>query len=370
MTRKEFLKRLETMKSVPYTKNPHEWGLRNVITNFDEFKELMEHAFSFKKLKKTRDGGISVRGLITNGVFWSDNNRVSKVSKEFILVYGGRIYPIIFRPELMDQNEEDLIDENGKKMTGGYALNIWRSACKKELAPYAMRDNDEILEVKNTIQKYNITLTDLGQMKVNSTLENCFHIDINSAFPAGVVATHPEFKDFFEFHFERRKTGAVHKAIMNYSIGAAQSLTLSGNRYPELARDAIKWTNDKLKDLTRKLRKQNYTVIGYNTDGIFVQKNNPSQPFYTDEDQGPGLGQWKIDHVFDKLRFKSAGSYEYIEDGKYHPVVRGATLLDKVKPRTEWEWGDIYNAVEVRYLLNEETNNFIEVILDGQQETD
>jgi hypothetical protein len=40
---------------------------------------------------------------------------------------------------------------------------------------------------------------------------------------------------------------------------------------------------------------------------------------------------------------KSGGSYEYIEDGQYKPVVRGRTKLEETKPRSEWQWGDIFH---------------------------
>ena len=34
--------------------------------------------------------------------------------------------------------------------------------------------------------------------------------------------------------------------------------------------------------------------------------------------------------------------YEFVEDGHYEPVVRGITELDLIKPREEWQWGDIF----------------------------
>ena len=76
-----------------------------------------------------------------------------------------------------------------------------------------------------------------------------------------------------------------------------------------------------------------------NVDGIWYQGE-----IYHDEDEGPNIGQWANDHINCKWRAKSSGSYEFIEDGKYYPVVQGCTGYDCVKPRTEWEWGDIYKT--------------------------
>ena len=84
--------------------------------------------------------------------------------------------------------------------------------------------------------------------------------------------------------------------------------------------------------LTEKLEAQGYTVIGYNTDGIFYQKQD-GMDWYHDRDEGQSLGQWKTDHIFDKIRFKSAGAYEYIENGVYHPVIRGKTVYERTVPR-------------------------------------
>ena len=46
----------------------------------------------------------------------------------------------------------------------------------------------------------------------------------------------------------------------------------------------------------------------------------------------------------------SDGAYEFIEDGVYHPVLRGTSTLDAVQPdRSKWTWGDIYRQAVVCY---------------------
>ena len=60
------------------------------------------------------------------------------------------------------------------------------------------------------------------------------------------------------------------------------------------------------------------------------------------------------DHIYCQFRLKSKGAYEYIDgDGHYQPVVRGYTKLDQIKDRSEWHWGDIYQADVVKFSINE-----------------
>ena len=273
-----------------------------------------------------------------------------------MLVYAGFLYRFVYRPALSTDEVE---------FTGLDALKLMREECGDILKPYALKTNEEVAEVKKRIPKVMIKLTSFGELLRNQDIYNVVHLDINSAFPAGVVATHPEFKEFFERHYALRHKDKKHKAVMNYAIGAAQSLKIRGNRYPQLAKDGIQWTIDKLNELTSKLMSKGYLVLGYNTDGIFYKKRE-NQQLYTDKDEGTELGQWKTDAVFDKIRFKSAGSYEYEINGVYHPVVRGATRLDKIKPRSDWKWGDIYQAIPMATTIK--NNQLIEVEIEMEME--
>ena len=95
------------------------------------------------------------------------------------------------------------------------------------------------------------------------------------------------------------------------------------------------------------MRNSGRIVISYNTDGVWYDGE-----IYHGEGEGPNLGQWSNDHVNCMFRAKSAGAYEFIEDGKYYPVVRGQTTLDAIKPRSSWEWGDIYKSTSLQYYYN------------------
>lgn len=117
-----------------------------------------------------------------------------------------------------------------------------------------------------------------------------------------------------------------------------------------MAKDAIADNNKRLFDLSQKISDSGRQVMLWNTDGVWYQGD-----IYHGEGEGKKLGDWENDHVNCSLRIKSKGAYEYIEDGKYYPVLRGYTKLDKVKPRNEWKWGDIFHtdAVVIEFYWRE-----------------
>ena len=352
----EKIELLEKYKKCPLNYNKHHWGTANIISDIDEYNKVAKFAFSLKgRLEFTKGGHLNKPKWPIPGAVWVGGEEGTVSSFEFMMYYTGFLYRFVYRPKL-PTDEEDF--------TGLDALRLMREECgKKMLKPYSLKTNEEVEKVKETIPKVMIILTDYGNLKCDDEMHNVVHIDINSAFPAGVVATHPEFKEFFERHYALRHTDKKHKAVMNYAIGAAQSLKIRGNRYPQLAKDGIQWTIDKLNELTDKLKSKGYSVIGYNTDGIFYERRE-NQPLYTDEDEGTALGQWKTDAVFDRIRFKSAGSYEYEINGVYHPVVRGSTRLDKIKPRSDWKWGDIYQAIPLATIIK--NNQLVEVEIERE----
>ena len=210
---------------------------------------------------------------------------------------------------------------------------------------------DNGAEVKKTIDKPLILFRD--DIK-GFVYDNVHHIDFHNSYPAGLVNTHPEFKTTVERIYNMRNDpdkSALYKAILNYSIGWMQSL--KGGKtaaWAHLAADAIRDNNKRIIELTIKLQAAGRVILGYNTDGIWYQ----GKP-YSGAGEGKGLGQWSNDHVYCTFRAKSNGIYEFMEAGKYYPVVRGVTDLDMIKPREEWEWGDIYKTPIILYKLNRET---------------
>ena len=181
-------------------------------------------------------------------------------------------------------------------------------------------------------------------------LINCHHLDINSAYPAGLVNAYPDLTNTFKYLFDTRKTNPENKLLMNRFIGVCHSVKWGQHaNYVDLAIAAKKWCNDYIKNYINILEGSGRKILAINTDGIWYQGE-----IYHDENEGKELGQWKNDHVNCIFRMKSGGAYEYMENGKYTPVVRGFTRLDKIKPRTEWEWGDIYKTPIMWYVIEKD----------------
>ena len=228
------------------------------------------------------------------------------------------------------------------------AFNNFKSICAK----YGVNLNDykidNGLEVKKEIEKTMIRM-DAPKLTGENKTYIAHHIDIHSAWPAALARLHPEFQKPIEYIYKKKeeesKKGAdssnnVFKAILNYSIGWMQSIEKSNAQWAHLSRDAINDNNRYMRELAQQLKDSGRMVLAYNTDGIWYCGD-----IYHGAGEGEELGQWSNDHTNCAIRFKSAGSYEYIENGKYKPVVRGKTKLEQIKPRDKWEWGDIFTQL-------------------------
>lgn len=220
---------------------------------------------------------------------------------------------------------------------GMEAFHKFKDICLEKginLDDYAI-DNGE--EVKTTIEAPKISMKFI-MSKDDEGIPNCHHIDFHNSYPAGLCNTHPEFRPIVEPLYEARKEKPINKAILNLTIGYMQSLQPRVNaRWAHLSKDAIADNNRRVEDISRRLEATGREIIGYNTDGIWY-----CGEIYHGEGEGTKLGEWSNDHVNCLFRSKSDGAYEFIEDGVYHPVVRGKTNYDWVEPRDMWKWGDIY----------------------------
>lgn len=286
------------------------------------YQELLKS--DLEELKRTPSGGIC-----KNQFYCWDIRNNSTASKLTILI-GGKLWVI-------------QLGYSGKENNGiapFRAFKIFEDRCYKngiDLESYALEGAGKA--IKETIEKPFIFI---DSKYYDKTLYNVHHIDFHSSYPAGLVNTHPEFRPVVEFFFKNRKSRPEYKAVLNYTIGMMQSLRnkIVNARYAILSRDAIKDNNDRIRDLLNKLLLDGYEIIGCNTDGIWYKGDT----LYHGQGEGTELGQWSNDHIYCKFRAKSNGCYEYIEDGKYYPVMRGASTLDTEKPRDKWEWGDIYRT--------------------------
>ena len=326
----------------------YDWKIINEIDDVDEFNDIRKLCMSLGKLKLTIKGHLEKTLFLKQGMVDSITNLVSYNTLEFIAVVKGNIYRFVFRPNGSEKN-----------MTGCIALKKLEEECGDLLKPYAVVDNEQVKAIKDMIPKPKINLTNYGELVKHQELHNVFHIDLHSAYPSGLVAVHPEFKEIINKFYKERKTNEEYKAVLNYSIGTMQTLKFpKRKKYPQLALDAITWTNNKLDELTEKLKSAGFSVIGYNTDGIFAQHKDGL--LYHDADEGDGLGQWRIDYVYDRIRFKTATAYEFEVNGVYDMRYRGLP-----ERKRQYYWGAIYDLSADSYYLNPVTG-LVEVIHEAK----
>lgn len=311
------------------------------VENANKFNEILHYLQENvkEKVHRTKSGGISKSHFIR---LPSYDYKYSISGAELLILTEFGCYRIQFRPKLAETEDE-------KSMSGRKAFNEFKNILSENginLDDYAV-DNGE--EVKQEIEK---PLIKMERSMFISTEDhngytNAHHIDFHNSYPGGLMITHPEFKDVIEMMYNKRKENPIYKAILNYSIGFMQSKWV-GYKYAALSRDAINNNNARIRSVAQALKDSGRVVLAYNTDGIWYCGD-----IYHGEGEGKNVGQWENDHTDCHIRFKSAGAYEFIENGQYHPVVRGYTRLDAIKSRDEWSWGDIYKNDVIVFKLTE-----------------
>lgn len=303
-------------------------------------------------LQRTRSGGIKISN--ENRYVWDIRH---SSSGGILTVYMfGRLY--VFRVGYFNIRKE-----NPESLPPYMAFKMFKDKCKEEgidLDSYAI---DNGAEVKKEIPKPYIFIYKEYQ-NIKKTLYNVHHIDFHSSYPAGLINTHPEFDKVVRFFYNGRKDHPEYKAVLNYTIGMMQSLKVPtiNARWAHLSRDAIKDNNRRIIEMIDRLCKNNDTIIGLNTDGIWYQG-----PIYHAADEGSDVGQWSNDHQDCQFRAKSDGAYEFIENGVYTPVVRGLTSYDRINmDRTKWNWGDIFKGKLLQFEFNPEVG--LEIINESDKE--
>ena len=146
--------------------------------------------------------------------------------------------------------------------------------------------------------------------------------------------------------YAERKRKPTYKNVLNMTQGFMQS-SMVGYKYSHISKAGYVWTKQQLDILTNALTAEGFRILAYNTDGIWYQSF--SCDAYHDDNEGVDIGQWKTDHSDCKIRFKSRGCYEFIENGIYTPVFRGTSSYERTVPREQWQWGDIYSGSVVNY---------------------
>lgn len=269
------------------------------------------------KLERTSSGGIK-SGPHRKRPAW--DIKINRTCVELTVLLEEGAWRIQFRAKLPEG------------MSGRKAFTKFKRLLLKKginLDSYAIENGPE---VKEEIEKPLIGAK--SRLFYDMTFEKVNHIDFHSSYAGGLANTHPEFRPVLNELYEKREENDEYKNILNFSIGFMQSIPGCRAKWAHLSRDAIKDNNERVKNLAEILEKKGRIVISFNTDGIWYKG-----AVYHGEGEGEGLGQWHNDRVNCRFRARSSGSYEFIEKGKYYPVVRGITNTSK----KDWEWGDIYS---------------------------
>lgn len=250
-------------------------------------------------------------------------------------------------------------------VTGQDAYNKFCSVCRK----FGINIEDLAIDngkaVKDTIPSPKIDVAPLvsqgGLFGQGMDIPNCHHIDINSAFMAVIGHYYPVLQPAIKYIYEKRKadTTGTYKAILTHAYGYFQSqwCRLKGHGYAlaHLSKAAITGTNTILDNLAKELEAAGRNVLLYNTDGLWYEGD-----IYHNYAEGTALGQWKHDYTNCVLNIKSKGAYQFVgtetKTGKtiFKPVLRGVSTYERIVPRSEWKWNDIYKGINISYKFDEE----------------
>lgn len=297
---------------------------------------------------KTASGGICKKKHLLRIPCYNINFTKSSIE----LIYIGRqCYKWRFR--------SSYLDDEGKGITGKRSFEIFKRMVEElggDLNDLAIPDGKM---VKETIPSPKI---DAEDFILGREISNAYHIDLNSAFMAGIkycLLTMPQTTttqaviQTIDHLYEHRKDGTeesrYYKDILTHSYGYFQSaycvLNHHGYALAHLSKAAIEYTNKRLEEWDNKIKAANGKILAHNTDGIWfvvydIYNKKPLEELWKED---KGLGDMKLDVKAKKIRFKSKGAYEYIdENDNYTPKVRGRTRRDYITPRSQWKWGDIY----------------------------
>ena len=315
---------------------------------FNKIYRWIKNQENFNQIKRTPSGGISIERRNFKPPMW--DVRVNKAVIELTIILKEGCWRIQFRTT---HKETD----TNQNLYGSTCFKLFKSKCLEfgiDLDKYIISNGEE---VKKEIESPIIKLE--KSIYKDKTFSNVHHLDFHSSYPTGLINTHPEFKDAIEWMYQHRKEdNSKWKLVLNATIGYMQSVKCCNAKWAHLSRDAINDNNYRIRQLAFKLQNTGRVVLSYNTDGIWYMGD-----VYHDADEGKELGTWENDHTNCTFRAKSAGSYEFIEDGCYHPVVRGQTTLDTMKKREDWTWGDIYQ--ETANVLIYKWNKELGITRDG-----
>ena len=302
-----------------------------------KFNELYKELFNddkYTKIKRTKSGGISIKSSFTFFHHYAFDVRVSCGCIELTVCTPFNDQMRSYRIQYRNANYKE--EKSERFISGEQSFRIFQNEVAKDgidLEDYAVEE-EEGMKLNEEITPPDIALK--RSIWRDRTFEHVYHLDFHKFYMSGLKLSHPELAPAIDRMAQRAKHDPRFKTAMAATIGYMHS-KVCGYRYTRLSKDGINKAYQLYYEVMRELE-QEHMLIATNTDGMWY-----TGPEFHGIYEGPNLGEWQNDYKDCTIRFKSAGSYEFIEDGVYHPVVRGRTQLDKIVPREKWEWGDIYD---------------------------
>ena len=352
MKKSDLLKLLKPIEGVPnYSNLAIVWNKPMNVESVDEFNEITAcveklHIYS---IERTFSNGISTKGIMKHVSQWDWQYNTWSVELTLILNENGCLYGGRFQIGRIKVAVEDKDFASGRQ-----CLRRFRKDCVDkgidlkalELTP------EEGKKVKATIEAPYIDIT-FGIE--DSVLNNVHHIDFHSSHIAGIVKHYPQLKPVFDMYYNNRHDNEAYKRQLVITWGALQSSCLCRSKWAHISRDGMHDTNERLKEITERLKANGRTILAHNTDGVWYQGE-----IYHGEGEGDKMGEWQNDHKNCMIRFRSVGAYEFIENGKYNAVVRGLIGYDSVEPnRDKWKWGDIYKGDSIQFYVEPEERRIL-----------
>lgn len=337
--------------------------MKDDIDKFNKAVKLV-HSNKLNKIARTSSGSISntLKYKLNNKYAYDIRHSTSRVS--LTIICGNNVYNIVVgKPKELREIEPIKAWNKFIEICNDFNINFDDYKITKEEGKSICEEIKSNKDLSPMISmKYNMSEND-------ELLDNVHHIDIHSSYPSGLVKMYPEFKPVIEYIYNKRKEDGVYKAIMNYTISGCTMSKYSPwyRQWSHIAKFVRENNNKNVKYLSWLLTLNGREVIGYNTDGIWYR----GEIFHKSKDniitEGHNYGQWENDYVNCKFRSRSDGAYEFIENGKYHPVLRGLTKLDIIEPdRSKWQLGDIYRY-DISEFYYDEDSELIKEIKDEKK---
>lgn len=315
-------------KLIPVTVIPASIG-NEVIFN-ELYQALLDCGYG--QIKRTPSGGISicVQERMNNQLKY-DVRQSGTVVEMTICTFnnGFRSYRIQWRI-----NNYKTKNDAEKLISGKQAYQLLKQELAEDDIDLDTYRNspEEGIEAKKDIHAPD---TKVYEGIPDRVYNNAYHLDFHKFYPHGMALEYPAFTPALRRLESKSKADEKYKLVMDAFTGWGRS---NGNKncFAVLLKNSINRAYEDFDYVLEQLQKDR-EVLFANTDGIWYVGPEWHGPL-----ESPDMGGWSNDHKDCKLRFKSSGCYEFIEDGKYKPVVKGQTKLDKVIARSEWSWGDIY----------------------------